>query len=228
MIYVVDTETSCLEGEEGEGCIVELASVGLDKNLQTATTCSFLFGLPEGKEITPRAQAVHHIGASDVADKSPLAQDAFNYLVTNPTYIVAHNVEFDRKMIERQVKVNASWICTLKCARVAWPDLPSYGNQPLRYLRRLSGTIPSDLYPHRALYDAIVTSWIFKDLLNHFESLDVMVNISSRPSLIPRIHFGKHKGTMWKDAPRDYLRWILSKDFDTDVMYTARYWLEGR
>lgn len=40
--------------------------------------------------------------------------------------------------------------------------------------------------------------------------------------------FGKHKGTLWSQVPRDYLDWVVNKsDFtDEDVLYTARHYLE--
>ena len=37
----------------------------------------------------------------------------------------------------------------------------------------------------------------------------------------------KHKGTLFSEAPVDYLRWIVDKaEFDAEVTATARYWLD--
>jgi exodeoxyribonuclease X len=39
---------------------------------------------------------------------------------------------FERSFLERHFG-DAIWVCTYKCALRIWPDLPSHGNQALRY-----------------------------------------------------------------------------------------------
>ena len=60
------------------------------------------------------------------------------------------------------------------------------------------------------------------------ELRNMMIEISSHPSILYMCKFGKYKGTLWTDVPRDYLDWVVNKsDFtDEDVLYTARYYLE--
>jgi exodeoxyribonuclease X len=60
-------------------------------------------------------------------------------------------------------------------------------------------------------------------------SLEDMARWSSGPALLPRITFGKHKGSKWEDAPTDYLDWIVNKsDMDRDVKANARHHLKVR
>lgn len=53
-----------------------------------------------------------------------------------------------------------------------------------------------------------------------------MIDISSRPALLPKFRFGKHANIPLADVPKDYLRWILSQDFDEDMKYTANHYLK--
>ncbi len=63
---------------------------------------------------------------------------------------------------------------------------------------------------------------------NEEELKALMIDISSRPSVLYMCKFGKHKGVLWSEVPRDYLDWVVNKsDFtDEDVLYTAKYYLE--
>jgi exodeoxyribonuclease X len=80
--------------------------------------------------------------------------------------------------------------------------------------------------PHHALPDAYVTAHVLIRLLKERNSAD-LVQISAEPALLRKIGFGKHKGTLFSEAPADYLQWIVDKaDFDADVTWTAKFWLQ--
>ncbi len=57
---------------------------------------------------------------------------------------------------------------------------------------------------------------------------NMMIEISSHPSVLHMCKFGKYKGTLWAEVPREYLDWVVNKsDFtDEDVLYTCRYYFE--
>lgn len=235
-IAVVDIETDRFEGEEGEAKVVELACVAITDEWDINTT-SWEIGF-EGSclfksdaAITPRARAMHHLSDLDVMLHAQFDCELWERCIDleGIDYLAAHNVAFDRTVIERAAgPTDKPWICTLKCARVAWPEAPAFGNQVLRYWRGIEKVVePPSLYPHCALYDATVTSWLLVELVDAFGGdLDRMVQVSSEPSLLPRITFGKHRGVRWSEAPRDYLQWVLKQDFDEDTRWTAKYWLE--
>lgn len=232
MITVIDTETDRLEGEEGAARIVELAAVALDPvSGEISSKRSWLFA-PGPGGVTPRASAIHHLTDATLAGRPAFDGDAWQAALGGAEYAAAHNVAFDRPIIERSIPPREGyappvWLCTLKLARVAWPEAPAHSNQTLRYWLGCDGLVPPDLYPHRAGYDALVTAWILVRLLAHFGGdLERMALISSEPSLLPRMGFGEHRGKPWSEVPKDYLRWILRKDFDADVRHTARHWLE--
>ena len=66
----------------------------------------------------------------------------------------------------------------------------------------------------------------------HNVAFDMSVKMAAgmKPSLLPgAIHFSKHKGTPWSKLDSGFLAWCLRQpDMDTDVKFTARYWLNRR
>src|SRR5262249_55571245 len=79
-------------------------------------------------------------------------------------------------------------------------------------------------YPHRAPYDAIVTTELLKKLLA-LVSINELIETSSLPVRLPRVGFGKYRGQSWTAVPKDYIAWLLRHDkFDTNVTYTAKHW----
>jgi exodeoxyribonuclease X len=225
-IAVIDVETHCFDIEEGEAKVIELASRHwpIHVPLYTCSTDSWLFA--SAAPVTPRASAVHHLTDEDLTGRPPFEQTAWEKATVAADYVAAHNAAFDFGIISRAAPVVQPIICTMKCARVAWPEAPSHGLQTLRYYLGLNGDLPEGLAPHRAAYDAIVCSWLLARLLDHFNGdITRMVQISNEPSLLRSISFGKQRGEPWSAVPKDYLRWVLDQDFGPDEKWTAAYWL---
>lgn len=142
-------------------------------------------------------------------------------------YFAAHNAKFERLFLEGYLPA-LPWICTWKCALVAWPDAPSHGNQVLRYWLNPEGIDRALAQPaHRAGPDAYATAFTLRELLKTY-SIDQLVEISSQPALLPRVPFGKQKGAKWSEVDDGFLDWILVRDFDSDVLHTARTELNRR
>jgi exodeoxyribonuclease X len=219
---VIDFETSSFDDDAR---VVELASILIDSVLWTDYKWQARFD--PGVPITPEASAIHHLTNADVKDQPRFGFGYWIDAVHDADVICAHNAAFDQKFVPSGEAV-APWICTWKCALRAWPDAPGHGNQVLRYWLGLKPDLPKDLYPHCALYDAIVTAGILQKLLETWPE-EELIAISFEPALLPKVRFGKkHYGSRWADVPKDYLRWILGQDFDENVRYTARYWLDHR
>ena len=54
-----------------------------------------------------------------------------------------------------------------------------------------------------------------------------MMDISSKPVLLSRMYFGKHKGQLFRDMPKDYLKWLSgTDDLDEDMRYTVEWYLK--
>jgi exodeoxyribonuclease X len=156
-------------------------------------------------------------------------------------YLVAHQASFERQWLDpllhaaREYLAHDStftmprWICTKKCARHVWPDLPSHSNQVLRYALPIAGCTDDELDPpHRALPDALVTSRVLEALLSHL-SLEEMADITARPQAFKRLPFGKHKGEPVSTVPAGYLKWMIdSGERDPDMIHTAETELARR
>jgi exodeoxyribonuclease X len=225
MITVIDTETTGIDCKVDR--LVELAACPVGPTTHSNFTT---FVNPE-RDIPPEAKAIHHITEADVAGapkEGAALVEMLEHYKFEPSVFVAHNAKFDRGFIERiNPALNVQWVCTYKCAVLAWPDAPSHSNQVLRYYLDLdlSGQLPEGLFPHRALYDTIVTRGILERLLQRV-SLDRLIEISSGPILLSKVSFGKHKGMAWADVPHGYLKWCASQtDMNEDVLHTARHYL---
>ena len=173
--------------------------------------------------INVEAMATHHIMPHDLIDAQS-CEAVFNMMLADEAdVLVAHNAKFERQFIQ----TDKPWICTMKCAYQAFPDSPRHTNQVLRYYLGFDLDRDRADPPHAAGPDTYVTAHLFVKLLESGLTIPQMIDISSRPSLLPKVMFGKHKGQGWKDVPASYLNWIRSQgeEMDEDVRYTATHWL---
>jgi exodeoxyribonuclease X len=225
---VVDFESTGLPSEtELNHRIVEAGwcNVVQDESGIFVESPASVLTLPK-REIPPEAKAVHHI-TEEMCERDGIpVEHAFRTIMgESPDYFVAHNTDMERHFFGGgEVK----WICTHKVAVRVWPDAPRHSNNVLRYWLGLDLDPDLATPSHRAGPDAYVTAHLLRAILLSGKcTLDEMVRWSSGPALLPRLNFGKHKGVLFKDAPRDYLEWIAHKsDLGKDEKATARYWLK--
>lgn len=218
MIFrVIDTETTSFEGG-----IVEIASV----DIVDGVICNPMSDFVRPPEpIGFEAMAIHHITEKMVADAPPIDEVIGRYLEAD--VYVAHNAAFDRAKLPQ---ITAPWICTMKLARKLWPE-EKHGNQYLRYRFGLDPEVPEGLHAHRALYDCYVTATNLL-YMNGIARWNVaqMRDITTRPSLLHALRFGKHKGKTFEELAKmnpGYLRWLAGDSKDEDVLFTTKHWLCG-
>jgi len=235
IIRVVDLETCGLTPAEGGVCEIGFCDVqDTDHPTQWKVDTGLSVLVNPGQPIPPQASAVHHIIDEDVADANPWELASLGIL--NAAFregeeivaFAAHNAKFDRQWISEDLTGKRPWIDTYKCALRLYPDAPSHGNQALRYFLKPHGINRNEAAPHRAYGDAYVTAFLLRDMLE-LASVPDLISWSARPALQTRCHFGKWRGTPWKDVDAGFLKWILSKpDFDEDVVFTVQTELERR
>ena len=175
------------------------------------------------RSIPAAASAVHHLTDADVVDARTLVE-AIDFLEICPNDIlVAHNADFDKGFLP--LLKDHDWICTWKVAQKLLPDAPSFGNQVLRYhlgLNVESGHGRSG-QPHSAGYDARTTALLMAHLLT-LAPVDYMIEMTKAPVLLPRMPFGKHRGTAFAEVPKDYLMWLKGRpDLDRDLRHTLEH-----
>lgn len=227
-LLVLDCETTGFDPKVHKVCELAGAVVANSPNKKRDENTwrvieQFTQLIDPGMPIPPDAMAVHHILNRNVVGKPSLEMVMVDEVEDIMPFVpVAHNVEFDSQFIP----VKGDWICTYRCAKHEWPDCPSYSNQTLRYyLELFKEPEARAMPPHRAAADVWVTAHVLIRLLRT-RSVAELLDMTKRPILLKKVHFGKHFGMLWAEVPRDYLKWILKAgDFDMDVVFTARHYV---
>jgi DNA polymerase III epsilon subunit-like protein len=191
--------------------------------------------------IPAEAMAVHHITNKMLADK-PAFKEAPEWkeikdLFEHPeTIAVAHNASFDLGMLKKEDIVPTNFICTLRVAR-ALDSEGIFSQYKLQYLR-YKLDLEVDGVAHSADGDVLVLEKLFERLLakmaathgSEEAAIKEMIAISSRPSLLNTIGFGKHAGKKIKEiaqTDRGYLEWLLAEKLknptdEEDWIYTLK------
>jgi exodeoxyribonuclease X len=225
MLRVIDIETTSTD--PNDGAIIEIASVDMVKG-GGITNPMQTFVRP-GRPIPSVASAIHHIVDADV-EHAPTLEEAVERFRGADAYI-AHKADFEKSFLAANGVNYAPWICTLKCALRAWPDLESHSNQALRYQLGIIapfGYAREQISPHRAASDVIITAAIFEKLLEAARWSE-LVAWSSQPELYTKLHFGKYRGQRYDAVDPTYLDWLLrQQDMDAGVKFSAQHWISQR
>ncbi len=219
-LIFLDTETT---GNEPEDRLIQVAF----KDENGVWYKTYKAPLP----VKTGAMAVHHITNKMLELYGPFSESlerlTLEKKLAEGAIIVAHNAKFDVGMLEKEGLTIPRYICTLKVARHLDKEatIESYG---LQYLRYLLG-IEIEGAAHDALGDILVLEQLFKRL-HQKATIEEMLEISSKPALIRRINFGKHKGKLLSEVDPSYLSWLLSEKKkeevpDEDWIYSLNYYL---
>lgn len=212
-IIFLDTETTGLESNR----LVQLAYKDLALNL----TVNELFKPP--CKIDFEAMATHHITEKMVESK-PLFEGSevkkeLKLRLEN-SILIAHNAEYDIKVLKNEGIEVKDYICTMKLAQT----LLDSENYSMQYLRYFLG-IDIEATAHDALGDITVLEKLFEHLRGScVYSLDKMVTLSKKPVLLKRITFGKYKGKTFEEIKKlepSYLTWLANNADDENVRHTA-------
>ena len=182
-----------------------------------------------GRPISPETMAVHHI-LDEQVEAAPFWRTVAPDILRpegGVLALAAHRAAFEQRFCRPHLTGGASWICTWKSALRVWPQLPSFSNQMLRYVRRPEGLVHEIGLPaHRALPDAYVTAHHLRDLLNE-AAVDQLLAWSREPGLLPRVPAGADRGKAFRDLNPIALR-TLAGDRDADIRFSAETELRNR
>ncbi len=165
-ILILDTETTGLDENKDE--VIEIGCILFDVSFKCVLSqVSFLLPINNNE-----AEHVNGISA-EVTNISQPWEDGLNFflkLVDASDFIVAHNVEFDKKWFGkgRLPKLNKKWICSLE--DINWSFQKSLKTRPSVTDLALSFSIPV-WNLHRALSDCFYISEVFKKCDNLEELL---------------------------------------------------------
>jgi len=223
---ITDTETASLKGG-----IVEIAIAQVDADFNVRWEAHSLID-PE-MAISAEASGVHHITDADVQDAPTI--DQFMRMHGMPfdaddLVFIAHNAQFDARMLHDWLPPMRYDVCTLKLARMTWPDAPNHKLQTLRYHLGLDA---GDA--HSAKGDVLATLNLLRRVAEA-KGLDMLglIELCREPlSLDTYISFGKYgplgadrktdRGTRLIDLPMSYVRWLLGTDnLDPDLRQSLK------
>ena len=223
LVRVVDFETTGPQGSEViEVGLVDLEGSGRDWSVRDPRTTL----LKPAEAVTPSARAVHHISDRDLVGAEPSTVSAVEAFIRGDStadIYAAHHAEFELSFLGNLA--SASWICTAKAARRAWPHAPGFSNQVLRYWLELDLDPGRGLPAHRAGPDAFVTAHILLQLLQT-ETISDLIAWTTQPDVV---RFGRYRGRAWTELTSDYLRWIAEEsDMDASSVRLAKAELGAR
>lgn len=192
------------------------------------------------RDIPPESSAVHHLTGEDFQGiavdswKSAAERALGGEAGSDVIAYAAHTARFEQQWLTPDLTGGRPWICTWKCALRLWPDAPSHSNQALRYWLWPVSTMPGApmrtiaAVAHRAFPDAYVTAHLLLAMLRGAPLRD-LTRWSAEPCLLVRVPFGRDtKGMKWAEVDDDFLGWVLARDFDEDVLFTAKHEVERR
>jgi len=206
---IIDTEVWSLKTKE----VIQMAWLGVPSKNGRIVQMEFR---PQG-EPEMGAIATHMISLEEIEEKAvDDSSNAIRYL-PKTDYVIGHNVDFDADVLGGLPGVKR--ICTLAMARYFYPNLDSHRLTAL-YLACFgvnSITLGVIKNAHRAGDDV----WICKEILSNVCGIGVgetedwaerMWQFSEKARIPTTMPYGKHKGELIADVPRDYKQWLLAKD----------------
>lgn len=200
-----DTETTGVRADKDR--VIELAVY--DPQEQR----SFVKLINPGIPIPSDATAIHHISDEMVANAPTFAEiiDEFIEFCSGETVLIAHNndqfdIHFLRQEFKRSQREMPAWkfFDTLKWARRYRPDLPRH---TLQFLRGTYGIAENNA--HRALDDVMVLHQVYAAMTDDLSTSEVY-ELMNQAKEIHHMPFGKHQGTLLKDIPQSYVKWLES------------------
>ena len=207
-----DTETSGLGPDAG---VVEIAWIETDDQFNILQTVRSLIN-PE-VAIQFGAMSVHGITEAMVADAPTLTrfmtEGGFPFQGEGKI-LCCHNAQFDQRFFNPWMD-KPETLCTLKCARVLYPDAENHKLQTLKYMFGLSGDHDK---AHTALEDVTATIQLAQKMCQDADTdLYGLLEVQRRPRPIKVMPFGKWKGTKLEDLPADYVYWLTHKADNLDA-----------
>lgn len=228
-LLFLDVETTGIDIEDR---LCQVAYKKQDGGKHKGDTRYFKPPLP----ISTGAMSVTHITNEMVEDKEAFHGSDFAIEMQRllEEYIfIAHNAVFDIGMVAKEGVTVPKHICSLKLAQTLDPkgEMEQYKLQYLRYHHHLK--TPDNLQAHDALADVLVLEAYFNQVLVKEFTIEEMVDISSKPVLLSKWMFGKHRGELFSTVAKtdlDYMMWARRSmdNLDENMIHTLTYYINNR
>jgi exodeoxyribonuclease X len=201
-----DIESTGLGKDAG---IVEISWIETDEHFNEIERHYSLIN--PGKPIQAGAMGAHGITEAMVADAPTIEEfmDSRRFPLDKENLVlVAHNAIFDINFFGPWMQ-NPLTLCTLKAARIIYPDADNHKLTTLKYYLGLEGCHDR---AHSADEDVSVLIQLAKRMCKDAEcGLPELMHIQNIPRTIKKMTFGKHRGKLLTELPKDYVTWLLTK-----------------
>ena len=219
--FVADTETT---GAQPEDKVVELGWIEVDEVGNVLSETQSL--IDPQRPISPGASGVHGLVNRDVED-SPTIEEYFSvddpscygHLMDMPMVLIGHRIGFDTRYLGPYFPNILQELCTLRWARRIYPYADDHKLSTLMFALDL----PRPQNAHRVMGDIYSALYLAQHLCKRTGmNFRQMAEASAAPMMLTHQSFGKHKGELFTDTPKPYLRWQSEnlKDQDMDLRFT--------
>ncbi|MDD3476126.1 MAG: 3'-5' exonuclease [Sulfurimonas sp.] len=234
MLIFLDLETTGVESSD------KICSIGIICTSKESTFSKYEL-VNEGKKMPSKASSINHITNEMIKDRPKLKDSEAWALLqehnNQDSTIIAHNVNFDLKMLGQSGFVwQGQIVDTLRVTKHLIPECEEFSLQFLRYELKLykdekkeALKYNAELLPHNALSDALHTKLLYEYLLEIKEHNE-LASLSFQNVFIEKFGFGKYSGRYIEEismCDRGYLEWMLlqAKDLDEDLRYSISRFL---
>lgn len=166
--------------------------------------------------IEPGASGVHGLTNAMLVDEPTIEQfmEMNNHPLRTDGVLIAHNCQYDSKFLGPYFE-SYEPLCTLKCARILYPEAPDHKLQTLRFFLELEADHSK---AHTAGEDVSLLMQLAKRMCHdHDLTLEGLMAVQNKKRKIERMPFGKHKGDLLKDIPKSYVSWMLKNTTNLDA-----------
>ena len=200
---IFDTEAT----DKNNPVIIEAAWLEVEGFEPLATGASWVQRYNPGRPISLGALATHHIMDEELVDCPPAASFT---LPGNVDYMIGHNVDFDWEVIG---KPDIKRICTLALARKLWPDLDNHNQSALLYYLERATARERLRNAHSAIIDVGICATILDHICQQLgvKTIEDLYTESEKARTPTTMPFGKHKGMLLADVPKDYKKWLFTQ-----------------
>lgn len=195
---VIDTETD--QGRDARP--IQVATINV------LTGYEWMSYFNSGRPISPFVTRIHGITDADVAGLERFDLQKFEV----SDYLIGHNVRFDWKVIGRPA---AKLICTVRLARVAFPEWVRYSQSKcIEQLIGVEAATEMTAAAHDALGDARMCYLLYQACCERLgisiSDFETAHKISNTAQPVRKMPFGKYKGRAISELPMDYVNWMLA------------------
>ena len=232
-LIIFDTETTGLEDEDK---IIQVGAIVSDlKDAADIKVYDELCAAKDGVSIKIEAMATHGIREEQIKGKPLFIETDFmkelTLLNSEENYLIAHNLDFDLKMLEKEgFKNKLKLIDTLQCAKHLFEigekingyKLPNHQLQTYRYImfsqkqeNMEAEKLGVEIKAHEAIGDVVILRMFLRELYkkvmhkfqikNSIEIMNKMVELTKTAIPVEKIRFpvGKYRGQKIVDIEKE-------------------------